>query len=101
MSHISVTCPNEECEHEIQLQVSITPGERAIWGLPENSYPGSDPVAELNEEEPTKCPKCGPWTAEQREEFGEKITEALDSFDFSSLNEYNGPDTLEEYYGDR
>ena len=99
MSHsISVTCPNEECEHEITLEVTIDPGEPAVWGLPENSYPGTGPSVELNEKEPVMCPNCGHWDEDQQKEFSNRVTKAVDDFDFSGAaqSDYCGPETQDD-----
>ena len=67
----TVTCPNEECEADID--VSYTPATRGrTYGPPEDCYP-PDPD-ELDA--PSECPHCGyAFTDEDAERWMNKLAE--------------------------
>lgn len=52
-THVTVTCPNEDCEREIQVTYHFGFPPR-IGGRVEDSDPG-----ESGEMEPDTCPHCG------------------------------------------
>lgn len=98
MSTISITCPNEECEGEIVREVEVDPGEPMVWGLPENSHPGTGPSCECIDELPDACPHCKiVWDAGQLYTMYKASAHACSNFDFNDGGD-DGPDPDDREY---
>lgn len=95
----SYNCPNEDCEEELEAEVSLYSGSKPTW-----DDPGEDDWGEIDDMDKT-CPKCGYDLESDTKLHSYIINKAFDdarsSYEDYKVDRYLSQREDREYWNDR
>jgi hypothetical protein len=94
--YLTATCPNEDCQAEMEVGATVCPAE-SNWGADADGNRGIYVPAYIEEwDTPTKCEDCGvEYNEEQLEQLNKQLLSAAENYEPPTRDDY---DPYDEYY---